>query len=78
MGNSSTSAGGMCTFNVDYGMEEALVRGFRSGFITPQQYSALMDYKESTGSRYVNISNQNHHIFIQNKHFKLTFHVFLF
>jgi hypothetical protein len=46
MGSSESTAGGMTTFNMDYGMEEALIRGFRSGFMTPQQYAALMDYKE--------------------------------
>ena len=43
------STGGMTSFNVDYGAEEALVRGFKSGFINAPQYAALMDYKE--GSR---------------------------
>jgi hypothetical protein len=46
MGNMESQQGGMTTFNIDYGMEEALIRGFRSGFMTPQQYAALMDYKE--------------------------------
>ena len=50
MGNSESSPGGMTMFNIDYGMEEALLRGFRSGFITGQQYAALMDYKESTSA----------------------------
>ena len=45
MGNAQ-GHGGMTTFNSDYGSEEALLRGFRSGFITNQQYAALMDYKE--------------------------------
>ena len=51
MGNSTSDPGGMTLFNIDYGMEEALVRGFRSGFLTPQQYNALMDYKENSGSK---------------------------
>jgi hypothetical protein len=46
MGNMESQQGGMTTFNIDYGMEEALIRGFRSGFMTPQQYAALMDYTE--------------------------------
>ena len=45
MGNAQAHAG-MTTFNADFGSEEALLRGFRSGFISNQQYAALMDYKE--------------------------------
>lgn len=49
MGNAQAH-GGMTTFNIDFGLEEGLVRGFRSGFITKSQYAALMDYKESKTS----------------------------
>lgn len=49
MGNAQAH-GGMTTFNIDYGLEEGLCRGFRSGFITIAQYSALMDFKESKSS----------------------------
>ena len=45
MGNAQAH-GGMATFNADYGAEEALLRGFRSGFLSGPQYAALMDYKE--------------------------------
>ena len=45
MGNAQ-GHGGMAPFNADFGSEEALLRGFRSGFISNQQYAALMDYKE--------------------------------
>eukprot|EP00949_MAST-11_sp_MAST-11-sp1_P003356 g3356.t1 len=39
----------MATFNVHDGFEESLVRGFRSGFVTHQQYAQLMDLKEGNG-----------------------------
>ena len=44
MGNAQ-GHGGMATFNADFGSEEASLR-LSLGFISNQQYAALMDYKE--------------------------------
>jgi V-type H+-transporting ATPase subunit d len=48
MGNAWDGHGGMTTFNVRDGYEEAWIRGYRSGFITHQEYQQLMDYKPSS------------------------------
>mgnify|MGYP006133589139 CR=1 FL=1 len=45
MGNAWDGHGGMTTFNVTDGFEEAWIRGYRSGFITHAAYQQLMDYK---------------------------------
>jgi V-type H+-transporting ATPase subunit d len=36
-----TSLGGLATFNMQHGFVEALVRGFRSGFLRDESYHHL-------------------------------------
>ena len=45
MGNAWDGHGGMTTFNVHDGLEEAMIRGYRSGFLTDVEYDQLLDYK---------------------------------
>ena len=45
MGNAWDGHGGITTFNVHDGLEEAIIRGYRSGFLTDVEYDQLLDFK---------------------------------
>lgn len=43
------SAGGIATFNIHYGFEEALIRGYRSGFLTESDYHRMVQCETLEG-----------------------------
>lgn len=44
-------AGGITTFNIEHGFAEAVVRGFRSGFLTDYDYHHLSQCETLDGTR---------------------------
>jgi V-type H+-transporting ATPase subunit d len=43
-------AGGITTFNIEHGFAEAVVRGFRSGFLTDYDYHHLTQCETLDGA----------------------------
>ena len=52
-GGTSYSLGGLATFNMDNGFSEALVRGFRSGFLSDTDYHHLTQCESLEVSQFV-------------------------
>ena len=55
------SLGGLDTFNMQHGFVEAIIRGFRSGFLGPDTYNHLSQCENLEVRKYLSASNKMCH-----------------
>lgn len=62
---SNVGLGGQATFNMQHGFVEALIRGFRSGFLADETYHHLSQcdtLEVSRAAMCLSVGNNDHHL----------------